>query len=334
LSKNNFEINAKPLPAGLSLKSLISKVPPMEQLGNFTTVYIEHLVHFDNHPFKLYAAEKLEELAESIKQNGIINPVVVRKKKDSGDYEILSGHNRTEAARISGLLDIPVRIVEVDDDTAQLIVTESNLLQREKLLPSEKGRAYKMQLDVLKRQGKRTDLEVDHEELTSCQVGTKLNSAEIVAEKNNDSKRQVMRYVRMTSLNQGLLDQVDCENISFIAGVDLSYLAELEQDNLFSLLSENEAYKITLETAGILKSISKTEQLSFEKMKLILDEQNHLSPSKEKVKKEISPYTRVIKKVSHYLQKLPNEQMAKSLNENELEDVIIQAIEVYLKSKQ
>ena len=82
MSKNDFEINAKPLPAGLSLKSLISKVPPMEQLGNFTTVYIEHLVHFDNHPFKLYAAEKLEELAESIKQNGIINPVVVRRKKD------------------------------------------------------------------------------------------------------------------------------------------------------------------------------------------------------------------------------------------------------------
>ncbi len=335
MSKNDFEITAKPLPMGLSLKSLISKAPPMEQLGNFTTVYIEHLIHFENHPFKLYSKEKLEELAESIKQNGIINPVVVRKKMGSGEYEILSGHNRTEAARLAGLLDIPVRIVEVDDDTARLIVTESNLLQREKLLPSEKGRAYKMQLDVLKRQGKRTDLECEEDEnLTLRQVGIKLNSAELVAEKNRDSRRQVLRYVRMTYLIEDLLDWVDNEQIAFIAAVDLSYLSKEEQHYLFSLLTENESYRIGLETAGILKGISRTEPLTKEKIRQVLDDQNQTKPAKEKVIKETTPYNRVMKKVNQYLSKLPDENLGIDVNESELEGAIILAIEAYLKSKQ
>ncbi len=332
MSKNDFEITARPLPKGLSLKSLISPMAPLEKMGTFTSLYIENLVHFADHPFKLYSEEKLQELAESIKQSGIINPVVVRKIKGSGEYEILSGHNRTEAARIAGLMDIPSRVVDVDDDTARLIVTESNLLQREKLLPSEKGRAYKMQLDALKRQGKRTDLVNEMDGETLCPVGTKWNAGEEIADKSNDSRRQVMRYIRMNYLIEGILHYVDDDNIPFRAGVELSYLSDHEQAILHSLLISNDAYKINLETAGILKTLSKAGQLDHTRIKEVLDGENHLNQPKERQSKETTPYERVIKKVNTYLKKLPVMNMEAHVDEAALESVIIQAIQAYLKA--
>lgn len=333
MSKNDFEINVKPIPKGLSLKSLISPTAPLENMGNFTTLYIENLVHFADHPFKLYTEEKLMELAESIKQNGIINPVVVRRLKDTGEYEILSGHNRTEAARKAGLMDIPARVVDVDDDTARLIVTESNLLQREKLLPSEKGRAYKMQLDALKNQGRRSDLmNEQNEESTLCQVGTRLDSGELVAEKNNDSKRQVMRFIRITYLIPELQEMADAEIIAFVPSVELSYLDDEQQRNLFFLLSANDAYKINLETAGILKTLSNAGQLDQVRIKQVLDGENHLNPPKERHTKESTPYDRIIKKVNTYLKKLPTMDTTAPIDEAALESVIIKAIQDYLNT--
>jgi len=336
LSKNDFEINVKPIPKGLSLKSLISPTAPMENMGNFTTLYIENLVHFADHPFKLYSDEKLMELAESIKQSGIINPVVVRRLKDTGQYEILSGHNRTEAARKAGLMDIPARVVDVDDDTARLIVTESNLLQREKLLPSEKGRAYKMQLDALKRQGQRTDLTQMVDDLnnleTSAPMEQKLTRA-LVAERNKESSTQIQRYIRMNSLIPELMVTVDEENVPFRAGVELSYLLEEEQQNLATLLTTNESYKVNLETAGILKTLSKAGQLDSVRIKQVLDGENHLNPPKERQPKESTPYDRVMKKVNIYLKKLPIMNTEASIDEAALESVIIQAIQEYLKAQ-
>lgn len=332
MSKHDFEINVKPIPKGLSLKSLISPTAPLENMGNFTTLYIENLVHFADHPFKLYSEEKLTELAESIKQNGIINPVVVRRLKDTGEYEILSSHNRTEAARKVGLMDIPARVVDVDDDTARLIVTESNLLQREKLLPSEKGRAYKMQLDALKRQGKRTDLTNEISDSTLCLIGTKLNSGDVIADKNNESRRNIMRFIRLTSLVRGLQDRVDNEEIPLYAGVDLSYLGESDQECIHSLLNANDAYKINLETAGILKTLSKAGQLDQARIKQVLDGENHMNPPKERHAKESTPYDRVIKKVNTYLKKLPTMNTTAPIDEAALESVIIKAIQDYLNT--
>ena len=333
MSKNDFEITARPLPKGLSLKSLISPMAPLEKMGTFTSLYIENLVHFADHPFKLYSEEKLQELAESIKQSGIINPVVVRKIKDSGEYEILSGHNRTEAARIAGLMDIPSRVVDVDDDTARLIVTESNLLQREKLLPSEKGRAYKMQLDALKRQGKRTDLTNEISDETLCLIGTKINSGDVIADKNNESRRNIMRFIRLTCLIERLQERVDNDEIPLYAGVDLSYLDVDNQESIHSLLISNDAYKINLETAGILKTLSKAGQLDHARIKQVLDGENHLNQLKERKPKETTPYDRVIKKVNTYLKKLPIMNTEAPVDESALESVIIQAIQDYLKAQ-
>lgn len=336
MSKNDFEITARPLPKGLSLKSLISPMAPLEKMGAFTSLYIENLVHFADHPFKLYSEEKLQELAESIKQSGIINPVVVRKIKDSGEYEILSGHNRTEAARIAGLMDIPSRVVDVDDDTARLIVTESNLLQREKLLPSEKGRAYKMQLDALKRQGQRTDLiqklEWDPDEDTFDPMEHK-TSRDLVADKNKESGAQIQRYIRMNSLASDLINMVDEEVIPFRAGVDLSYLSDTEQSHLSFLLISNDTYKINLETAGILKTLSKAGQLDHTRIKQVLDGENHLNQPKDRQHKETTPYERVIKKVNTYLKKLPVMNTETPVDEAALESVIIQAIQDYFKAQ-
>lgn len=336
MSKNDFEITARPLPTGLSLKSLISPMAPLEKMGTFTSLYIENLVHFADHPFKLYSEEKLQELAESIKQSGIINPVVVRKIKDSGEYEILSGHNRTEAARIAGLMDIPSRVVDVDDDTARLIVTESNLLQREKLLPSEKGKAYKMQLDALKRQGKRTDLTQMVDDANNLETSVPMEqklTRSLVAERNKESSTQIQRYIRLNSLVPELMESVDEESVPFRAGVELSYLLIEEQQNLAILLATNDAYKVNLETAEILKTLSKSGQLDRTRIKQVLEGENNLNPPKERQPKETTPYDRVIKKVNTYLKKLPVMNTEAHVDEAALEAVIIQAIKQYIEAQ-
>lgn len=181
-------------------------------------------------PFKPYTPEQLTELAESIRQNGVIEAISVRTKPN-GRMEILAGHNRVAAAKLAGLQTVPAIVQQLDDDAAEILLVESNIQHRETLLPSERARGYQMLLEARKRQGQRTDL-------TSCQIGTKLRSDEEVAELCGDSARQVQRYIRLNNLIDPLMDMVDEGKPGFTAAVDLSYLARREQEDLLKIMQE------------------------------------------------------------------------------------------------
>lgn len=186
-----------------------------------TQLPLGRLVPYQNQPFKPYSPEKLAQLAEDIRINGVLSPIIVRPLGDL--YQILAGHNRWNASRMAGKDTIPAMVMEVDDDTAALIMVNTNLNQRDQLLPSEKAFAYKVQLDVMKRQGCRTDL-------TSRQNVGKLEAADILGKEAGESGRQIQRYIRLTYLIPDLLDQVDNGGLSLIPAVALSYLSPEEQE--------------------------------------------------------------------------------------------------------
>lgn len=183
-------------------------------------------------PFKPYTPEMLTELAESIRQNGIIEAISVRTKPD-GRMEILAGHNRVAAAKLVGLQTVPAIVQQLDDDAAEILLVDSNLKHREKLLPSEKARAYKMLLEARKRQGQRTDL-------TSCRICTKLRTDEALAQETEDSARSIQNFIRLTYLIDPLLDMVDTGKPGLYAGVDLSFLSRREQEDLLRVMQEEE----------------------------------------------------------------------------------------------
>ena len=178
---------------------------------------------FPNHPFHVRMDEEMERLVESVKERGVLSPVLVRPMPD-GNYQMVSGHRRKRAAELAEQPTLSCIVRELTDDEAIIIMVDSNL-QREKVLPSEKAFAYRMKLDALKRQGQRTDL-------TSRPVGEKLNSVDKMSNEVNDSARQIHRYIRLTYLVPPLLDLVDENKIAFRPAVELSYLSETEQGAL------------------------------------------------------------------------------------------------------
>ncbi|KAF5055266.1 ParB/RepB/Spo0J family partition protein [Oscillibacter valericigenes] len=201
----------------------------------------------DAQPFKPYSADKLAELAENIRQNGVISPVRLRLSPfEKGRYQILAGHNRVAASRLAGRKTIPAIIMQATDDEAKLILIDSNLYQRDHLLPSEKAWAYKMRLDTIKQQGKRTDL-------TSVQLAPKL-STEQIGEESGISKDQVKRYIRLTYLASPLLDMVDTEAIPFTAGVSISFLSHEAQQLLVTVMADNDVKSITRSQGEELKA--------------------------------------------------------------------------------
>lgn len=179
-------------------------------------------------PFTPYTREELEELAENIRLNGVIEAICVRPK-ENGRFQIIAGHHRTEAAGLAGLKTIPGKIEYLDDNQAAIRMVDSNLKRRKKIRHSEKAFAYKLRLESMKRQGQRTDL-------TSRPLVGKSETADMVAE--NESGRQVQRYIRLTELIRPLLDLVDEEKMAFRAGVELSYLEKADQQLLLELLQE------------------------------------------------------------------------------------------------
>ena len=183
-------------------------------------VPISELKPFTEQPFKVKLDEDMDALVESIKQCGVLTPVIARPHKDGG-YEILSGHRRVKACELAGITDIPVVVKNLDDDTATILLVDSNL-QREHILPSEKAFAYQMKLEAMKRQGARTDL-------TSSQIGTKLRSDIELAEQVGESRNQIQRYIRLTNLIDPILDMVDNNQIAMNAAVEISYLGSKEQ---------------------------------------------------------------------------------------------------------
>ena len=218
---------------------------------------------FEGNPYKVLDNEEMNFLIESIQQQGIISPVVVRPMDNTTDeYEVISGHRRLRASQKAGLETVPAFIYAVNRDEAAIMLVDSNL-HREHILPSEKAFAYKLKLEAIKRQGERTDL-------TSRQVVGKLESADLVSD--TESGRQVQRYIRLTYLIPELLDLVDEKRIAFTPAVELSYLNEVEQADLVEEISVCDATP-NLSQAQRLRAISREEGLTPEDIGEILAEE-------------------------------------------------------------
>lgn len=226
---------------------------------------LDKLEPFPNHPFKVIDDDKMLETVESIKERGVLVPILVRPKND-GNFEIVSGHRRHHASQLAGLTEIPAIVREMDDDTAILLMVDSNL-QREELLPSEKAFAYKMKLDAMKRQGQRTDL-------TSSQFGMKSpkQSLDIIGEQTGDSRNTIHRYIRLTHLVPELLDRVDNKTMAFNAAVEVSYLTESEQLMLCDAI-EREECTPNLSQAKRLKQFSQDGKLDENVIDAIMTEE-------------------------------------------------------------
>ena len=237
-------------------------------------IAIDKLHAFENHPYKVQDNEEMEALAESIKEHGIVSPVIVRPLENTTDeYEIISGHRRVMASRKAGITEIPALIVSLDRDAAAIVLVDSNL-HREHILPSEKAFAYKMKAEALEHQGWRSDL-------TSCQVGTKLRTDEQIAADANDSARQIQRYIRLTNLIPEILKYVDDGRISFTPAVELSYLNEQEQHDLLEQIEQSDCTP-SLSQACRFKKISQGEGLTPEVIAEIMEEEK--ANQKERIK--------------------------------------------------
>ena len=203
------------------------------EIAGTQEIEIGRIHAFPNHPFKVLDDEKMDTLVDSIRENGILNPVIVRPD-NSGDYEMISGHRRLHAAGIAGLKKVPAIVKEMSDDEAIINMVDANI-QREEILPSERAFSLKMKMDAVKRQGKRSDLTSDHN-------GPKLAAVE-VGETVGISPTQVKRYIRLTELIPELLDYVDSKKIGLVIAVDLSYLDEQIQKWVYEYYKDNSFLK-------------------------------------------------------------------------------------------
>ena len=196
-------------------------------------ISITNLVPFKGHPYKVEDNEDMEALTESIRENGILNPLIVRPaENDPCRFEIVSGHRRAHAARLAGIETVPAFVYPLNRDQAAVLVVDSNL-HRERVLPSEKGFAYRLKMEALKRQGRRTDL-------TSSQLETKFRSDEQIGIDAGESRAQVQRYIRLTNLRPELLNMMDEGKIAFSVGVELSYLPNDAQSDLLDAMGRND----------------------------------------------------------------------------------------------
>lgn len=221
---------------------------------------------FPDHPFEVRDDEEMEKLVDSIRVHGVLMPAIARTRPD-GSYELVAGHRRKRACELAGLQEMPVLVREMDDDTATILMVDSNV-QREHVLPSEKAKAYKMKLEAIKRQGQRTDL-------TSCQVGTKLaftRSDEALAENTTESARTVQRYIRLNNLIPELMEMVDENKLKFNPAVEISYLTPEEQEDFFQYI-DGQVCSPSLSQAQKLKAASREGQLTPEKLETIMTAQ-------------------------------------------------------------
>ncbi len=285
------------------------KLKPLDSLfGNdnpngITEILISALVDFENHPFKIIDDEKMADMVESIKEYGVLTPIIVRAKDDK--YEIISGHRRKYACIKAGVRKIPAIIKELTDDDATLLMVDSNI-QREEILPSEKAFAYKMKLDAMKRQGKRTDL-------TSSQVGTKLRADEQLAEEMGESRNQIQRFIRLTNLIKDLLEMVDEKKIPFNTAVELSYLIESEQEILYSAIDKYETIP-SMKQVVRLKNFSKERKLDKNVIDAIMTEETETPIKINLTGKNLQKY------------------FPKEYTQKQIEDVIFKLLEDWAKN--
>ena len=251
-------------------------------LEKIREIPLDQLVPFKDHPFKVIDDESMMDTVQSIREHGILLPLIARPMPD-GKYEIVSGHRRSHAGKLAGLETVPVIVRELDDDTAVILMVDSNL-QRENILPSERAFAFKMKLEAMKHQGQRADL-------TSGQVGQKLKwSVAMVANQSGDSIKQVQRYIRLTELLPELLDLVDERKLAFNSAVEVSYLNPEEQGWLAETIDSEQATP-SLSQAQRLKRFSQDGKLTEDMVLAIMSEQK--KPETERVvlqSRQISQY--------------------------------------------
>lgn len=274
------------------------------------SVPLSQLHPFKDHPFKVLDDNAMSETVESVKQIGVVVPLIARPTEDG--YEIVSGHRRHHAAELAGLETVPVIVREMDDDSAVIFMVDSNL-QRENILPSEKALAYKMKMEAMKRQGARNDL---HHDSTSVQVGPKLDATAQIGEDVGESRSQVKRYIRLTNLIPEVLDMVDQKQIAFNPAVELSYLKPEEQRDFL------EAIDMT-QTAPSLSQAQRIKKLSQEGACTADAICDVMSEAK---KPEVGRLTFSTDSLRKYF--------PKSYTAKQMEETIIRLLEQYMKKRQ
>ena len=241
-----------------------------EKAEKVEEIDINKIADFPNHPFKVQDDDKMDEMVKSVKQYGVILPVIVRPK-DDGTYEMISGHRRKRACELAGIKQIRCIVKDLSDDEAVILMVDSNI-QREEILPSEKAFAYKMKLEAMKHQGKRIDLLEDE---TSTPMVEKLKgktSVSMLGEQNNESAEQIRRYIRLTYLIPELLEQVDLKRIAFRPAVELSYLSE-ENQYVVQNIFEFDEVTPSLSQAIRLKKLEQEGHLTEEKIEEIMQQE-------------------------------------------------------------
>lgn len=237
-------------------------------------IHLKDIHPFPDHPFEVKDDEYMRETLESVKEYGVLSPVIVRPREEGG-YEMISGHRRMRACELAGIDSIPAIVRNVDRDAATIMMVDSNL-QREALSPMEKARAYKMKLEAIKRQGERSDLIPSIPSETTCvQLGHKLNgkkSREIIAENSPDSSSQVRRYIRLNELNQPLQKMVDEKKMGITPACEISYLKPEEQELLVTTIDSEQAMP-SLSQAQRMKKLSQEGKLNEDTMLEIMMEQ-------------------------------------------------------------
>ena len=272
-----------------------------------TEMPLSDLHPFEGHPFKVLDDELMEQTVESIRQIGVVSPLIVRPDPEGG-FEILSGHRRLHAAQLAGLETVPVIVKEMDDDAAIIFMVDSNL-QRENILPSERAFSYKMKLEAMKHQGQRGDL-------TSDQVGQKSWAVNQLADDANESKTQVQRFIRLTNLIPEILDMVDEKKIAFNPAVELSYLKPSEQKEFLEAMDYAQASP-SLSQAQRLKKLSQEGGCTLDVMCEVMNE----------IKKDELDHVTIKNEVLR-------KYFPKSYTPKQMQDTIIRLLEKWQRSKQ
>lgn len=278
-----------------------------EQREQVQQIPIGELYPFKNHPFKVLDDDSMSDTVESVKQYGVLSPLIARPRPKGG-YEIISGHRRQHAAALAGLENLPVIVRQMDDDAAIILMVDSNL-QREHILPSERAFAYKMKLDAMKNQGTRSDL-------TSTQVVSKLRSNEKLGAENNQSRETVRRFIRLTNLTPELLDMVDNKTVSFNPAVELSYLSPEQQQEVIRAMDDTQNFP-SVSQAKRIKKLAQDGTFTTETVIAIMGEEK---------KSELDTVT------------IKNDTLRKyfprSYTPKQMEDTIIKLLEQWQKKRQ
>ena len=278
-----------------------------EQREQVQQIPIGELFPFKNHPFKVLDDDSMSDTVESVKQYGVLSPLIARPRPKGG-YEIISGHRRQHAAELAGLETLPVIVRQMDDDAAIILMVDSNL-QREHILPSERAFAYKMKLDAMKNQGTRSDL-------TSTQVVSKLRSNEKLGAENNQSRETVRRFIRLTNLTPELLDMVDNKTVSFNPAVELSYLSPEQQQEVIRAMDDTQNFP-SVSQAKRIKKLAQDGTFTTETVIAIMGEEK---------KSELDTVT------------IKNDTLRKyfprSYTPKQMEDTIIKLLEQWQKKRQ